>query len=44
MVLQGSGECAAKGWQFLGMTIPEWTLLIFVAMGIGALAQLWNRR
>ena len=44
MVLQGSGECAAKGWQFLGMTIPEWTLLFFVAMGIGALAQLWNRR
>ncbi len=29
-VLAGSGECAEKGWTFLGFSIPEWSLLWFV--------------
>ena len=24
-VLTGSGECAEKGWVFLGLSIPGWT-------------------
>jgi len=29
-VLSGSGECADVQWQFLGFSMPEWTLAIFV--------------
>jgi len=32
-VLSGSGECAHVGWTFLGWSIPEWTLLCFIALG-----------
>jgi len=31
-VFQGSGECAEKGWEFLHLSIPGWTLVFFVAM------------
>jgi disulfide bond formation protein DsbB len=31
-VLQGSGECAEQGWLFLGLAIPSWTFVFFVAM------------
>lgn len=31
-VFRGSGECAEVQWQFLGLTIPGWTLVIFVAL------------
>ena len=43
-VLRGSGECAEAGkWRLLGLTIPAWTLVAFIGMGIGALIQVWNR-
>ncbi|MDO4449514.1 MAG: disulfide bond formation protein B [Moraxella sp.] len=29
-VLKGSGECAVIDWQFLGFSIPEYTLAMFV--------------
>jgi disulfide bond formation protein DsbB len=29
-ILNGSGECADIQWQFLGFSIPEWTLVLFV--------------
>jgi protein dithiol:quinone oxidoreductase len=31
-VLEGSGECAEKGWEFLHLSIAGWTLVFFVAM------------
>ena len=36
LVLRGSGECAEVQWNWLGLTIPEWSLLwlIFLA-GLG---------
>ena len=37
-VLQGSGECAEKGWEFLHLSIAGWTLVFFVAMIIAAFA------
>ena len=37
-VLAGSGECAEAGWLFLGLGIPAWTLVFFVAMIVAALA------
>ena len=41
MVFRGSGECAEVQWTFLSLSIPEWTLLIFLgltAFGIWLLA------
>jgi disulfide bond formation protein DsbB len=37
-VLQGSGECAEKGWEFLHLSIAGWTLAFFVAMIVAAFA------
>jgi disulfide bond formation protein DsbB len=31
-LLEGSGECAEKGWEFLHLSIAGWTLVFFVAM------------
>lgn len=31
-VLHGSGECADASWQFLGLTMPGWTLLFFIGL------------
>ena len=38
MVLRGSGECAEVLWTFLSLSIPEWTLLVFVAFALFGLA------
>ncbi|MCC6196498.1 MAG: disulfide bond formation protein B [Burkholderiales bacterium] len=37
-VLKGSGECAEVGWVFLGLGIPAWTFVFFVAMVAAAIA------
>jgi len=31
MILSGSGECAEVQWTFLFLSIPQWTLLAFIA-------------
>lgn len=43
-VLQGSGECAEIQWTFLGLSIPQQTLLLFVGLTLLALSQLLARR
>lgn len=35
-LLHGSGECAAHGWTFLSLGIPEWSLLCYLALGAWA--------
>jgi protein dithiol:quinone oxidoreductase len=35
-VFAGSGECAEKGWELLGLAIPGWTLVFFIAVTISA--------
>jgi disulfide bond formation protein DsbB len=37
-VYAGSGECAEIGWEFLGLAIPGWTFVFFIAVTIVALA------
>jgi disulfide bond formation protein DsbB len=32
MVLGGSGECAEVQWQFLGLSIAEWSLFCFLLL------------
>ena len=33
-IFRGSGECAEVGWTFLTLSIPEWSLLWFVLLGV----------
>lgn len=32
-VLKGSGECAEVGWRLMGLSIAEWSLVWFIALG-----------
>ncbi len=43
LVLMGDGNCAETLWTFLGLTIPEQTLLLFIALGVIALWQTLRR-
>ena len=43
MVFKGSGECAEVQWTFVGLSIPEWTLIIFVGLCAFALYLLLTR-
>ena len=36
-VLNGSGSCAEVSWTFLGMSMPMWTLVWYIGLGIMAL-------
>ena len=37
-LIQGSGECAAVDWKFLGLSIAGWSLVWFVLMAVFVLA------
>lgn len=43
-VLTGSGECAKVDWTLLGFSMPEWTLLLFIALGIIGVISNWRLR
>jgi len=36
-LMHGSGECAIKGWTFLTLGIPEWSLLCYLVLGAWSL-------
>ncbi len=38
LVLEGSGGCGQVNWSFLGLSMPSWTLMFFVAL---AMLGLW---
>lgn len=42
-VLRGSGSCAEIDWQFLGLSMPAWTLAWFVGLTALALWAGWRR-
>jgi len=42
--LSGSADCAKVDWAFLGLSMPAWTLLCFVLLGVGALVAGLRRR
>ncbi len=44
MVFTGSGECASVDWSFLGLSMPAWTLVCYVLLGLGALWAGFRRR
>lgn len=43
-LMHGSGECAAKGWTFLALGIPEWSLLCYLVLGAWASAIAFRKR
>lgn len=42
--LAGSADCAKIDWTFLGLSMPVWTSVCFVLLGLGALAAGLRRR
>lgn len=43
LVFEGSGECAEVQWTFLGLSIPGWTLIVFLALTVFGLLLLLSR-
>jgi protein dithiol:quinone oxidoreductase len=43
-VLEGSGECAEKSWEFLHLSIAGWTLVFFIAMTAASFALIRRDR
>ncbi len=43
MVFKGSGECAEVQWTLLGLSIPSWTLMIFIGLCVFALSLVAGR-
>jgi disulfide bond formation protein DsbB len=41
-LMHGSGECAAKGWTFLTLGIPEWSLVSYVLLGTWAVLLMFR--
>ena len=39
-ILKGTGDCAEVVWTFLGLSIPEWSLLMFLAIFLLAVIHL----
>ena len=44
MVFTGSGECAEVQWTLFGLSIPAWTLLIFVGLTVFGFFMLLSSR
>lgn len=36
-VLNGSGSCAEVSWRFLGLSMPMWTLVWYIGLGVLAI-------
>ncbi|MGA9856025.1 MAG: disulfide bond formation protein B [Gammaproteobacteria bacterium] len=37
----GTADCSVITWRFVGLTMPEWTLIWFVILGIGGFVMNW---
>ena len=43
MIFTASGECAEVNWSFLGLSMPAWVFVWFVALGGLAVVANWTR-
>jgi disulfide bond formation protein DsbB len=41
-MLTGTGDCAKVDWTLLGLSMPAWVLLCFLALAAVSFAQYWN--
>ncbi len=44
ILLRGDGNCAEVAWEFLGLSIPGWTLIAFWGLAAVWIAQIWLSR
>ena len=44
IVLNGSGECADVSWRLIGLTMPAWTLIAIVVVGLAGIWVNWLAR
>ena len=44
LMLNGTGDCADILWTFLGVSIPGWTLVAFLALATMSLLQILNTK
>ena len=42
IMLKGNGNCAEISWQFLGLSMPEWTRLWFIGFSLFVVFSLFN--
>ena len=42
-VFKGGAECQKIDWQFLGLSMPAWLLLVFTVLGAGGAYVNWRR-
>lgn len=43
MIFEGSGECANVDWTFMGLSMPAWVFIWFVALAALAVVANWTR-
>jgi disulfide bond formation protein DsbB len=43
-LMHGSGDCAAKGWTFLTLSIPQLSLISYLTLGTWAALLLFRTR
>jgi disulfide bond formation protein DsbB len=43
MIFTASGECAEVNWSWLGLSMPAWVFIWFVALGALAVVANWSR-
>jgi protein dithiol:quinone oxidoreductase len=43
VIFQGSGECTKIDWTFIGLSMPAWVFVWFVALGALAITANWSR-
>ena len=42
VMLRGNGNCAEAVWSFFGLSMPQWTLIWFVAFALGGVYLIWQ--
>ena len=43
VIFQGSGECTTIDWTFVGLSMPTWVFIWFLALGVLAVVANWSR-
>ena len=44
MIFTGSGECAEVKWRFIGLSIAEWSLIMFMGIFIATMLSIYTSR
>jgi protein dithiol:quinone oxidoreductase len=44
MIFEGTGECSKVDWQFLGLTIANWSFLLCCGLLLALLVAAWRAR